>query len=159
MFYEEFIDKALAENKLYYCILGTGEYKLESRDEMSQFQTNYDHLLLAFDLYEKKYPERKLKERYEQTLRNMLNENSRPAFIYKATNCLLTQITKEKEPEFGFRISNKEEFLQFAKESLNKNKENIIEYINNIYERMRIGENLYSSVTYDVEASLSSVGK
>jgi len=131
--YEMMIRKALKEGKLKHCITRYGEYYIEAREQRFQNFSNYAILLLNFDLYHKNYPNSKLQEIYEHTLEGMLC-TAIPSYIYCAALCELTHIEKlDRNSNFHFKLSHKDEYLQLVISSMELYHQSIKEFIEALF--------------------------
>lgn len=156
MYYEKMIEKALSDGKLKQCITGYGEFAIPSRNELYQNLTDYDMLLDNMDWYNQKHPGKNLKVEYEKTLVEMLSGNI-ASYIYCATRCILVNIEKEKNKKFGFKLSDKERFLELAKQSLSLNKEEIVEFIDRLFGSQVASQRFYNAVSSEVVENLSTM--
>ena len=129
MFYEDKINKALDNNEMLNCIAGTGEYLIQSREETPVIEHDFSMLLSMFNLYNKAYPERMLKKKYEEALKVGL-KCDKPVILLQVSKCLIEQIKEEQKDNFDFKLDNTKELLLEAREEIAKRKDDIITVLN-----------------------------
>lgn len=157
--YEKMVQKALEEGKIRHCILGQGEYYIESRKERFQYLTDYVVLLWDFNWYYAKYPDSNLKEIYESTLEEMLCSEM-PSYIYCAAMCVLVHIEDlEQNPNFHFELTDKEKYLRLVLSSMELHHESIVEFIDKLYDHQVDAERFYRAVLEEAVSYLDKKEK